>query len=97
MHSLERRICVQVALRNVWICKACQLFFPQIFTRPTDRYEGSDACRPSDSQRGGVASVPLADLSSLLRDILLLIVVGQEGGERILHESTSVPHLTRRS
>jgi len=53
---------------------------------------------PGDSLRGGVASVPLADLSHLPSDILLLILVGQEDtsvgthdGERILHESTSVP------
>ncbi|HTF68896.1 MAG TPA: alpha/beta hydrolase fold domain-containing protein [Edaphobacter sp.] len=53
---------------------------------------------PGDSQRGGVASVPLADLSTLPADILMIILVGQEDtsvgtydGERILHESTSVP------
>ena len=53
---------------------------------------------PGDSRRGGLASVPLADLSTLPDDILLLILVGEEDtsvgtfdGERILHESTSVP------
>lgn len=53
---------------------------------------------PGDSRRGGVASVPLADMSTLPDDILLLILVGEEDtsvgtfdGERILHESTSVP------
>ncbi|UWZ82841.1 alpha/beta hydrolase family protein [Occallatibacter riparius] len=53
---------------------------------------------PGDSRRGGVASVPLADLSTLPDDILLLILVGEDDtsvatfdGERILHESTSVP------
>ncbi|MBN9614846.1 MAG: hypothetical protein BGO25_15680 [Acidobacteriales bacterium 59-55] len=52
---------------------------------------------PGDSQRGGVASVPLADLSTLPSDTLMLILVGQDDtsvgtfdGERILHESTSV-------
>jgi len=52
---------------------------------------------PGDSQRGGVASVPLADLSMLPPDTLMLILVGQDDtsvgtfdGERILHESTSV-------
>ena len=53
---------------------------------------------PGDSQRGGMASVPLADLSHLPSDTLMIILVGQEDtsvgthdGERILHESTSVP------
>ena len=53
---------------------------------------------PGDSQRGGLASVPLADLSTLPSDTLMLILVGQDDtsvgtfdGERILHESTSVP------
>jgi pimeloyl-ACP methyl ester carboxylesterase len=53
---------------------------------------------PGDSQRGGRASVPLADLSRLPSDTLMLILVGQDDtsvgtfdGERILHESTSVP------
>jgi pimeloyl-ACP methyl ester carboxylesterase len=53
---------------------------------------------PGDSRRGGVTSVTLADLSTLPDDILLLILVGEEDtsvgtfdGERILHESTSVP------
>ena len=53
---------------------------------------------PGDSQRGGRASVPLADLSTLPSDTLMLILVGQDDtsvgtfdGERILHESTSVP------
>jgi len=52
---------------------------------------------PGDSQRGGVASVPLADLGALPSDTLMLILVGQDDtsvgtfdGERILHESTSV-------
>jgi len=52
---------------------------------------------PGDSRRGGVASVPLADLSTLPSDTLMLILVGQHDtsvgtfdGERILHESTSV-------
>jgi pimeloyl-ACP methyl ester carboxylesterase len=52
---------------------------------------------PGDSQRGGVASVPLADLSTLPSDTLMLILVGQDDtsvgtfdGERILHESSSV-------
>lgn len=56
------------------------------------------AAEPGDSQRGGMASVPLADLSGLPSDILLLILVGEEDasvgtfdGERILHESTRVP------
>lgn len=53
---------------------------------------------PGDSQRGGMASVPLADLSRLPADTLMIILVGQEDtsvgthdGERILHESTLVP------
>lgn len=53
---------------------------------------------PGDSQRGGLASVPLADLSGLPSDTLMIILVGQEDtsvgthdGERILHESVSVP------
>jgi pimeloyl-ACP methyl ester carboxylesterase len=53
---------------------------------------------PGDSQRGGRASVPLADLRTLPADTLLLILVAQEDasvgtydGERILHESISVP------
>jgi hypothetical protein len=53
---------------------------------------------PGDSRRGGRASVPLADLSTLPADTLLLVLVGQEDtsvgtydGERILHESTLVP------
>jgi acetyl esterase/lipase len=53
---------------------------------------------PGDSRRGGVASVPLADLSSIPSDTVLLILVGEDDtsvgtfdGERILHESTSVP------
>lgn len=53
---------------------------------------------PGDSQRGGMASVPLANLSHLPSDTLMIILVGQEDtsvgthdGERILHESTSVP------
>jgi hypothetical protein len=52
---------------------------------------------PGDSQRGGLASVPLADLSTIPSDTLMLILVGQDDtsvgtfdGERILHESTSV-------
>ncbi|MBN9614794.1 MAG: hypothetical protein BGO25_20515 [Acidobacteriales bacterium 59-55] len=57
---------------------------------------------PGDSQRGGVASVPLADLSTLPPDTLMLILVGQDDtsvgtfdGERILHESTSVSPLNK--
>ena len=53
---------------------------------------------PGDSQRGGMASVPLADLSRLSADTLMIILVGQEDtsvgthdAERILHESTLVP------
>lgn len=56
------------------------------------------AVEPGDSQRGGMASVPLADLRGLPPDIRLLILVGEEDasvgtfdGERILHESTRVP------
>lgn len=57
---------------------------------------------PGDSQRGGLASVPLADLSHLPADMLMIILVGQEDtsvgthdGERILHESTSVPEANK--
>jgi poly(3-hydroxybutyrate) depolymerase len=53
---------------------------------------------PGDSQRGGKASVPLDDLSSLPADTLMIVMVGQDDtsvgthdGERILHESISVP------
>jgi len=52
---------------------------------------------PGDGQRGGMASVPLADMSALPSDTLLLVLVGQEDtsvgtydGERILHESVAV-------
>src|SRR5215475_4972712 len=57
---------------------------------------------PGDSRRGGMASVPLEDLSGLPHDLLLLILVGEEDasvgtfdGERILHESTSVPAVNK--
>jgi pimeloyl-ACP methyl ester carboxylesterase len=53
---------------------------------------------PGDSERGGIASVPLADLRSIPADTLMIVVVGQDDtsvgthdGERILHESISVP------
>jgi len=57
---------------------------------------------PGDSRRGGLASVPLADLSTLPDSMLLLILVGDEDtsvgtfdGERILHESTPVPAVNK--
>jgi pimeloyl-ACP methyl ester carboxylesterase len=53
---------------------------------------------PGDSQRGGMASVPLEDLSNLSGDTLMIVLVGQDDtsvgthdGERILHESVLVP------
>lgn len=53
---------------------------------------------PGDSIRGGIASVPLEDMSKLPPNTMLLILVGEDDtsvgthdGERILHESTSVP------
>lgn len=53
---------------------------------------------PGDSRRGGIASIPLADLRPLSSDVLLLILVGDEDtsvgtfdGERILHESVAIP------
>jgi pimeloyl-ACP methyl ester carboxylesterase len=58
---------------------------------------------PGDSQRGGIASVPLADLSTISTNTLLLILVGEEDasvgtydGERILHESIGVPASNKR-
>jgi pimeloyl-ACP methyl ester carboxylesterase len=53
---------------------------------------------PGDSRRGGVASIPLADLSTVPPDTLFLILVGEEDtsvgtfdGERLLHESAAIP------
>jgi pimeloyl-ACP methyl ester carboxylesterase len=53
---------------------------------------------PGDTRRGGARSVPLADMSKLPSETLLLILVGEEDtsvgtydGERILHESVAVP------
>ncbi|HWB32841.1 MAG TPA: alpha/beta hydrolase fold domain-containing protein [Acidobacteriaceae bacterium] len=53
---------------------------------------------PGDSRRGGIASVPLADMAQMPADTLLLVLVGEQDtsvgtfdAERILHETTAVP------